>query len=248
MLGEQAGVRFAFADLLALVCAVVLLVGFVLLPWSGTPGSGKVTGLESLQDDQAGWLILAAGMVASLAALWGMFKPKYSRLAGSLGLIGGLVALVYYVFFMLGNFIDGSNALFLSGLGFWLGLAASAGLMVQVMIPRPPLPDYATSDANYLGFISGPSAYFLEQTAAWIGSKPLYMAVFFNLALMTIIEVVLTDIPGTMPVLVVLSVFKVVLVAMYYMHLKADHWMFTAIIIVPLPFVLVLTLVLLFGL
>lgn len=67
---------------------------------------------------------------------------------------------------------------------------------------------------------------------------PNYVAVFMVLALITLLEI--SIFASTPLVLVLLSLSKVVLVAMYYMHLRYESLSFTAIFMFPLPFVLLI--------
>jgi heme/copper-type cytochrome/quinol oxidase subunit 4 len=69
--------------------------------------------------------------------------------------------------------------------------------------------------------------------------KSNYLFIFGLLAAITLVEVtVAANIPA---VLIGLSLTKVVLVAMYYMHLKSESAWFTAIFLTPLPFVALIT-------
>ncbi len=76
--------------------------------------------------------------------------------------------------------------------------------------------------------------------------EPNYLGVFGALALITLIEVtVVANLPiARVPLLLGLSVAKVLLVAMYYMHLKFQSGWFTAIFLLPIPCVVLITLVL----
>ncbi|MFC1960993.1 cytochrome C oxidase subunit IV family protein [Chloroflexota bacterium] len=65
--------------------------------------------------------------------------------------------------------------------------------------------------------------------------KPNYILIFGVLAALTIIEVtVAADFPA---ILLALSAVKILLVASFYMHLKFANKWFTAIFMVPIPFV-----------
>ncbi len=229
------------ADVIALLCALGILFDFLLLPWVG---AGALELIQVQEGETSLFLVLAGALTASVGALWALRVRAFSRAAAGLMLLGGLLGMVYYAGFFLSM-----QPAFRAGLGFWLALLANALLVVQVFVPRPPLPEHATSEANYLGIFQGTGAYFIEQAAARIGAMPLYLAVFANLALITLVEVILTDIPGDMTLpLVALSALKVALVAMYYMHLKRDHWLFSAIVLIPLPFIFFLLFALRFGL
>ncbi len=76
--------------------------------------------------------------------------------------------------------------------------------------------------------------------------KPNYVGIFLFLAIITAIEVTIAvDMPL---VLIVLSVSKVILVALYYMHLKFESGIFSAVFLSPLPFVLLITVALVVAL
>lgn len=72
--------------------------------------------------------------------------------------------------------------------------------------------------------------------------KPNYLGIFLFLALVTVIEV--TVAANTPVVLVALSVLKIVLVALYYMHLKFENGVLSAIFLSPIPFVVMITVAL----
>jgi len=71
--------------------------------------------------------------------------------------------------------------------------------------------------------------------------RPNYLLVFLALAALTLAEVGVTfiNIPQV-PVLAALASAKIVLVAMFYMHLKTDSKWFTYIFLVPIPFVVLI--------
>lgn len=76
--------------------------------------------------------------------------------------------------------------------------------------------------------------------------RPNYLFIFALLAGITLVEVtVAAEIPF---LLIVLSISKIVLVAMYYMHLRFTNAWFTAIFVSPLPFVLLITVALIAAL
>lgn len=75
-------------------------------------------------------------------------------------------------------------------------------------------------------------------------------AVFAVLALSTIIEVGLTLMPGIphqdiVPALLGLSFVKAALVALYYMHLRYEKWIYGLIFVTPAAFAVFLIIVLL---
>ncbi len=66
---------------------------------------------------------------------------------------------------------------------------------------------------------------------------PLYTAVFGLLAILTIIEVIIAELPDGglgVTLLVVLSSLKACLVVWYYMHLRSDNKLYALALIIPL--------------
>ena len=78
-------------------------------------------------------------------------------------------------------------------------------------------------------------------------ASPNYLAVFVALGALTLIEVAVSLLPPgiRVPLLAALMTAKVVLVAMYYMHLRFDNRWYTYIFLSPLPFVMLITVALL---
>ena len=78
-----------------------------------------------------------------------------------------------------------------------------------------------------------------------------YLVVAVILTALTAIEVWISYIPALLPVLVpmllVLSGAKFVLVALFYMHLHYDHWVFTGVF-VPFLFLALFVILVLLGL
>ena len=80
-----------------------------------------------------------------------------------------------------------------------------------------------------------------------------YLAIAVVLTVITAIEVAVFYIPGMRPVLVpvllTMSALKFTLVAMFYMHLKFDHRLFSWLFVIPmaLAIVVILALMRLFG-
>ncbi len=81
--------------------------------------------------------------------------------------------------------------------------------------------------------------------------RPNYLLVFFGLLLLTLVEVGITYMPLPNGLIVAsllaFMVFKVVLVAMFYMHLRVDSRWFTYIFLIPLPFAALILAALLMG-
>jgi caa(3)-type oxidase subunit IV len=74
--------------------------------------------------------------------------------------------------------------------------------------------------------------------------RPNYLLVFVGLALLTAIEVGITYMPIPHGIqtasLLAFMLFKVVLVALFYMHLRIDSKWFAYVFLIPLPFVLLI--------
>ncbi len=74
---------------------------------------------------------------------------------------------------------------------------------------------------------------------------PIYTVVYGALALLTVIEVLLSQVPHgflTIPLLLLIAVFKAGLVVWFYMHLKTDSRIFALTLAVPVILVVIATL------
>ncbi len=81
-------------------------------------------------------------------------------------------------------------------------------------------------------------------------AHPNYLGVFWVLAILTAVEIGVTYLPlPRIPVLVPLAIIKASLVALFYMHLKFDRRVFSAIFAMGLlmGIGLILSLIALFG-
>ena len=77
--------------------------------------------------------------------------------------------------------------------------------------------------------------------------RPNYILIWVYLFLLTVIEVgaaFLSHIPKhwLILILVFLAVWKALLVALYFMHLKFERWRLRAIFMVPIPLAIILVL------
>ena len=75
--------------------------------------------------------------------------------------------------------------------------------------------------------------------------RPNYVRIWLYLFVMTIAEVLLAfELPVTQNVklilLLILAIWKALLVAMFFMHLKFERWRLRLIFIVPLPLAIIL--------
>ena len=77
--------------------------------------------------------------------------------------------------------------------------------------------------------------------------EPNYIAIWGYLFVLTVIEVTaafLSHIPKHWLILILLflAIWKALLVAMYFMHLKFERWRLRAVFIIPLPLAIILVL------
>jgi cytochrome c oxidase subunit 4 len=77
-----------------------------------------------------------------------------------------------------------------------------------------------------------------------------YLVIAAILTIMTLLEVAAFYVPAFRPVLIplllALAAIKFTLVAMFYMHLKFDHRLFSAVFLLPLTIAIALVIALLF--
>jgi len=78
-------------------------------------------------------------------------------------------------------------------------------------------------------------------------TRPNYVAIWGYLFVLTVIEVAaafLSHIPKHWLILILLflAIWKALLVAMYFMHLKFERWRLRAVFLVPLPLAAILVL------
>lgn len=90
------------------------------------------------------------------------------------------------------------------------------------------------------------STHTVDATAESAHKQPNYMAVFVALAVLTAIEVGVAFLglgpTTTIIVLVGLALWKAVLVALYYMHLRFEPPRLIVMVVAPLPLALILVL------
>lgn len=172
MLRQQTGgLRLSSVEGLALICAVLVLLAFVLLPWFSEAGvdSTGISALTSAAADGSAtvqsivqatqnmlWLVPAGAVIAFAATLWGQASRR-RRLSAWLSRIGGLLVIAYFVLFALQDRQDTAltYARYASG-GFWLAFFAGAVLVVQYTFARPAgrsraasLDDIAVTDGGF---------------------------------------------------------------------------------------------------
>jgi len=161
------------ADVLALVSAIGIVVGFLFMPWLSFLGV-SLTGWNlftlsqasfnpnsSIHSDNPGmfwsWLILGAGVLGLVTSIWGVRSPTGRRAASKWSLAAGLVVL-----YPLGSLVVGLNGSTVNlmgflGIGFWATLLGSIGLVVQAFLARPTVDAGRTSSAYVYGSSSASS-------------------------------------------------------------------------------------------
>ncbi|MBI4368102.1 MAG: cytochrome C oxidase subunit IV family protein [Candidatus Omnitrophica bacterium] len=82
-----------------------------------------------------------------------------------------------------------------------------------------------------------------------VHQRPNYAAIFWALLILTILEIIVANLPASKPLavagLVFLAIVKASLVALFYMHLKFEKFVIYLIVIFPLFLAVVLTLMIL---
>jgi len=119
--------------------------------------------------------------------------------------------------------------------------AAARASQAAVKAPTPPKPLMSSLIDERDG---GKATLFFGRTIP----MPMYTVIFGTLAIITLVEVIISELPegfvGTL-LLVVLSLAKAVLVILFYMHLRHDSRIFFAALLLPLVIAVVATMFLL---
>ncbi len=74
---------------------------------------------------------------------------------------------------------------------------------------------------------------------------PVYTAVYIGLAILTLIEITLSQAPRgflTIPIMLIISISKAGLVVWFYMHLKSDSRIFALALLLPVIMVTITTI------
>jgi hypothetical protein len=130
---------FSIGDFISLASAIVMAIAFVALPWL-TVSRDSLTGVQLLTEGQSdapvAIFILLAIVLGGIAGLLGLAVVGARGGARVIALIGGVLGLVYYVFFFIENGDRVANLPEVVGIGFWIALAANVALFIQAFIPR----------------------------------------------------------------------------------------------------------------
>jgi ribose transport system permease protein len=139
--------RLSVVDVVTLICAVVLAISFVALPWLMEP-EASATGLSVLtsgslpfsaelqaaaQNSRGILLLIPASILLAVAATsWTLMMPHYRRQSFWLVRLASLMGVAYYLLYGIQDRENSTLALAqFSGSGFWLGLMASVAMVLQ---------------------------------------------------------------------------------------------------------------------
>src|SRR5512134_1175074 len=130
---------FNASAMTALVCAALLLLALIFMPWLGTKISGN--GMRLLSDHLYGtagaiptpylWIVPVAALASICAALWGTLAAENAKWSALLNVVIGLAGLTYFV----------RNTTWIGltdpryggmGLGYKVAFLALAGLVLQI--------------------------------------------------------------------------------------------------------------------
>ncbi len=141
-------------EMLMLCCLIALSIAFFFTTWRlEHPRQEALTGWEMIQLEvnavQPGsdWLIFVpiALLLAAVMSIWSLTSPEWHIMPALFAFLGGVGALAYYsnFYYINRSFTANYDPVDLLQNGFWLGLAASIGLVVQLFIPRIEVNDPA---------------------------------------------------------------------------------------------------------
>ena len=166
-----AALKLSTPEGLALICSVLVMIGFVVLPWltengqnllgisllAGTASPAAADLRSMIQNSRWTLALIPIGAVlAFAAALWGRSAPGHKRRAGQLVRLGGVITFAY---FLLAAAQDRQNTdvalMQFSGGGFWLACFASFVLIVQVLVLRPTSTIQLTGESGARGRLGG---------------------------------------------------------------------------------------------
>lgn len=141
---------FSMGDWLVLVCAAVILIAVLGIPWLSLEDGSTVTAYDLIADTDRELdvparitnMFLIVVPVVALAgaglAVWSLASPRRARIAARLVFVLGLILIGYYygTFFYEDWVNDTTSATDYVRGGFYLALAAGLGLVLQAVIPR----------------------------------------------------------------------------------------------------------------
>ena len=127
--------KASIPDVVGLMCAVLMLIAFFLVPWYNIFGINYVGPGEFAQFEGVGmYLIPIAAIGAGAIALQNLLARRSKRARNGGYFLAGLVGLAYYGMFLVRNHDNAFDRTQFMGVGFWLALAAAVGLIVQSVL------------------------------------------------------------------------------------------------------------------
>lgn len=118
---------------------------------SGGAASGFPGGFGGgLPTDTLRPLVLVAALISIALMVLAAWKPRFNKLATGLTTLAGLAAMAYFISLFIIDAVLPIPVSFVEmmGVGFWVAMAGSAGLVLQVFIPRPHELDTDDSSAK----------------------------------------------------------------------------------------------------
>lgn len=124
---------------------VAMLIGYFVLPFINQPELGATT-IPLLTADRGNneldvitnglRLLWLSGVVVTALGVWSIYEPRVDRTVSVLTVIGGIVALTYYVIFYMDYRAEEATFFSSIGISFWVMIAAAVLMILQVVIPR----------------------------------------------------------------------------------------------------------------
>jgi multiple sugar transport system permease protein len=135
---------FNASAMTALVCAALLLLALIFMPWLGTKISGN--GMRLLSDHLYGtagaiptpylWIVPVAALASICAALWGTLVVENAKWSALLNVVIGLGGLTYFV--LNTTWIGLTDPRYGGmGLGYKVAFLALAGMVLQIFLAVP---------------------------------------------------------------------------------------------------------------
>ncbi len=134
---------------LPLVFGALLLFAYLALPFVTQPTLGPSTVAEvnaARENNEFGLetnglaLVPFAALLSLIAGIWGLADAKFSRAAAALSALAGALVLEFFAVFFLSYVREGGDYLGAMGPGFWLLLGLGLLMLLQLALPRAPVP------------------------------------------------------------------------------------------------------------
>lgn len=144
---NNASSRFSVANLVALISLAALALAFFALPWM-TPVDAPATGVSLLpptvtlfnEEVPTLWFIPLTLVVGVVALVWGWLDESAQGTVKRLLTLSGIAGLIYYVAMIIIYNPQPVGLGQVAGIGFWIGLIATIGLLAQTALSRPDAP------------------------------------------------------------------------------------------------------------